>query len=303
MSSNSESSQSNPKDVWRELAVSAISAPGIPSECPICYAKPIHVSWRLSNLKSAEITMALSCSSCNATRSLKLLLPKDISLPISQMQTAEFVAQIRKEIEAAIESIKLQLDRMPALAFTTNSLWTEARWAATTFRWHPKSEAPPIMGIVFENAEAGKRLFREFSSATNQKDEFEELCISIIEGIVPGQPSGYTVHLYPDPDGLAARATAEDFVINRTIIPFLGRWNRMYPIPGATALLAEFKKEFAKHGQFMLAPAVRRADGQLWFEPDIGVVKTVIHFRNLSEITSDDPDAAALVLPQLITPA
>jgi len=234
---------------------------------------------------------------------LKLLLPKDISLPISQLQTADFVAQIQKETEAAIGSIKLQLDQMPALAFTTNPLWTEARWMATTFRWHPKSEAPPVMGIVFENAEAGKKIFREYSSTTNQKDEFEELCVSVIEGIVPGQPSGYSVHLYPDPDGLAARATAEDFVINRAIIPFLGRWNRMYPVSGAPALLPGFKREFDKHKEYMLAPAVRRQDGQLWFEPELGIVKTAIHFRNLSEITSQDPDAAALVLPQLITPA
>jgi hypothetical protein len=77
----------------------------------------------------------------------------------------------------------------------------------------------------------------------------------------------------------------------------------MYPIPGSPELLPGFKREFAKHNEFMLAPAVRRQDGQFWFEPELGVVKTVIHFRNLSEITPGDPDAAALVLPQLITPA
>jgi hypothetical protein len=51
-----------------------------------------------------------------------------------------------------------------------------------------------------------------------------------------------------------------------------------------------------------LAPVVRRADGQLWFQPELGIIKNEVHFRQLTDITSDDPDAAAILLPQLITP-
>jgi hypothetical protein len=53
----------------------------------------------------------------------------------------------------------------------------------------------------------------------------------------------------------------------------------------------------------MLAPAVKRADGQLWFEPTIGIIKRAIQFRQITEISKkDDPDTAALVIPQFITP-
>lgn len=78
----------------------------------------------------------------------------------------------------------------------------------------------------------------------------------------------------------------------------------LYPIPGAPPLLPRFKQEFEKHKEFMLAPVIRRDDGKQYMEHSLGIVKNVILFRQLSEITSpDDTDAAALMLPPLITPA
>jgi len=53
----------------------------------------------------------------------------------------------------------------------------------------------------------------------------------------------------------------------------------------------------------MLAPAIHHADGKLYMEPMLGIIKNVVFFRQLSDITApDDTDAAALMLPQLITP-
>ncbi len=52
----------------------------------------------------------------------------------------------------------------------------------------------------------------------------------------------------------------------------------------------------------MLAPVTRWQDGQLYANPELGIIKNSILFRTLSEIAEDDVDAAALVLPQLIQP-
>lgn len=41
-----------------------------------------------------------------------------------------------------------------ARGFCAHPLWAQALWIATAFRWHPSSEAPPVMGLVF--ADAGK---------------------------------------------------------------------------------------------------------------------------------------------------
>jgi hypothetical protein len=217
-------------------------------------------------------------------------------IPAAQTAIEKHLALMAKKIEPYTKS-------MPAVAFTTNPLWREARWTATTFRWHPTSEAPPVMGIVFENAVAGKQLFHELEKQTNHSDRFEEIRVCIIEGSAPGQKPGYTVHICPDPEALAMHATGEDVVVDQTIVPFLGQWNRMYPIPGSQPLLPRFKEEFARHKEFLLAPVVRREDGQNYVEVKLGIMKNSIEFRDLSEIIQrDDIDAAALVLPTLITP-
>jgi hypothetical protein len=289
---------------WHEVALRAIRSPREIIECPICHAKSLTASWHLVHLKGLQATVDLMCSSCNTTRNLRLTLPDGAAAFFPQSRSDEFARVVQNEIEPIAKHIRQYARIMPATVFTTNPLWEQAKWSATTFRWHPASAAPPIMGIVFEDADAGKQLFHELTEGTDHKDEFEELRVSIIEGAVPGQENrpGYSVHLCPDPEGLAARATMDDFVVDPAVLPFLGRWNRMYPIPGQPALLPKFKREFEKHQEFLLAPAVRRDDRQFWFETELGIIKTAINFRTLDQITPDDPDAAALVLPQLITP-
>jgi hypothetical protein len=193
-------------------------------------------------------------------------------------------------------------ERSPVAAFTTSPLWSEAKWSSTTFQWHPTSQAPPIMGIVFDDAEKGKELFRAFAKSCNHSDRFEELRISIIEGSPEGQPFGYSVHIGPEMEMLQAMATAEDIEITNATMPFFGQVNRMYPVVGHPNLLQKFKQEYEKHKQFLLAPVVKRAGEQLWCDPMLGIEKSLITFRNLADVQSDDIDAVALALPALVPP-
>jgi hypothetical protein len=212
---------------------------------------------------------------------------------------------MQKEAEAIEARAQQHVKAMPAAQFTTHPLWAEAKWCATTYQWHPMSEAPPLMGLVFEDKEAGLEIFREAERQMNHEDRFEEIRIAIVEGAVPGQESrhGYSVHICADPEALCAHATMEDFVVDPSIVPFLGQWNRHYPVPGTPLLLPRFKEEFEKHKEFMLAPTIRRDDGNLYMVPELGIIKNAIIFRQLSDITPpDDTDAAALLLPELITP-
>lgn len=191
----------------------------------------------------------------------------------------EFLQAVQPAMERLLEGAKKLASRSPVAAFTTSPLWAEAQWSSTTFQWHPTSEAPPIMGIVFENADKGKELFSTFAKTCNHSDRFEELRISIIEGSPDGQRPGYSVHLGPEMEMLQAMATAEDIEITTATMPFFGQVNRMYPIPGQPNLLARFKQEYEKHKQFLLAPVVKRADGQLWCEHMLGIEKSLITFR------------------------
>lgn len=290
---------------WAAVALAACRSPSTSVRCPRCCETAILSEWNLLDLRTRETSVDLHCSACNARESVRIVLPEGAPafFPFERFPLA--AEAMAKEIEANAERVRRHAQSMPAAAFATHPLWAEARWSATTFQWHPTSDAPPIMGLVFDNAEAGKEIFREAERQMNHEDRFEEIRVSIIEGRVPGQElrPGYSVHICADPDALAGHATMAEFVVDSTVVPFLGQWNRHYPILGMPSLLARFKQEFAKHGEFLLAPVTRRADGQLYSDAMLGIIKNVVLFRDLLEITTqEDPDAAALVMPQLITP-
>ena len=305
MSDHAEIQSAPPAIPWTEVAVAVCRSPLSVVRCPVCGQETVSGAWHLLDVRSRETAVDLHCSACHAQESVRIVLPEGAAAFFPWERFPRVAEALAKELEAIAARVRRHAQVMPAAAFTTHPLWAEARWSATTFQWHPRSEAPPIMGLVFDNADAAREIFREAERQMNHEDRFEEIRVAIIEGPVPGQEHrpGYSVHICADPEALAAHATVEDFVVDPTIVPFLGQWNRHYPIPGRPSLLARFKEEFAKHREFMLAPVTRRADGQLYTDPMLGIIKHVVHFRQLSDITSpDDPDAAALVLPQLITP-
>jgi len=291
--------------VWPAAAAEACLRPDKLAICPACGATAVSAEWNLLSMRSRETAVDLHCSACGVRESVRILLPEGAA-PCWPVERFPLVTRaIEKEIESLAARVRQHVKTMPAAAFATHPLWGEARWSATTYKWHPTSEAPPLVGLVFENAEAGLEIFREAERQMNHEDRFEEIRISIIEGAAPGQEHrpGYSVHICADPDALCAHATMDDFVVDPTIVPFLGQWNRHYPVPGEPLLLPRFKEEFEKHGEFMLAPAIYRPDGQLFMEPTLGIIKNVIVFRRLEEITvPEDIDAAALMLPQFIAP-
>jgi hypothetical protein len=75
-------------------------------------------------------------------------------------EMAQFAARVHQHASA-----------MPAATFATHPLWAEAGWSATTYMWHPTSEAPPLIGLVFNNVEAGLAIFREAKLQMNNVDK------------------------------------------------------------------------------------------------------------------------------------
>lgn len=184
----------------------------------------------------------------------------------------------------------------PVADFILNPLWHKAHWSATTFRWHPTGEAPPVMGLCFENATPAQSIFSQWLERYDNTDSLDELRISIIEGNIPGQRPGYSVHMSADLEGLLARATM-DGVVNPAYVLLPSRWNRMHPVTGSPPLLSNFEREYRKHGEFLLAPVTRRWDGQFWFDLEFGIVKRKLHLRNAAEISEGDVDFGVFQQP------
>ncbi len=175
---------------------------------------------------------------------------------------------------------------LPVIRFLRSSHWNNVRWHGTTFRWHPDSAAPPIMGLVLDNRDAATALFRTWKDLSGNQDSFEELRVTIIEGELSGVVPGYFVHLCPDPDNTMAHATADDMIIELQQFGQYYRTNKMDYLPGSPPMLVRFREEYNKHGEFMLAPVIKREDGQFYVDAELGIIKREIYFMNTQEVAA-----------------
>ena len=292
-------------DPWYGLAMSILRSPAASAECPGCHARTVAGAWHLTDLLSRMATIDLGCASCKAKQTLTITLPRE-ALPCYPLQRVTMLQDlVKRQMDSITNRIRLHADSMPVAAFTTSPVWEHAKWRGATFRWDPNHpmKVPPIMGLCFDNADAGRKLFSQLVDYHGNQDDHEEIRVSIIEGSPPGQQFGYSVHICPDPESLAAYATVAGIVLDPKLIRFFGRWNRMYPISGHPSLLQAFKRGFDKHNEFMLTSATRRDDGQEYFDVRLGLVKHKVKFRKFTDITNDDDlDAMALMMPLLVPP-
>jgi hypothetical protein len=283
-----------------KLAIQSLEMPFGSETCPECGYIPMVVTWHQVGVMSRDAAFDLVCPRCSFKKSIVAGLPlgSPVCWPLSNIP--DVAKRLQNEFEAKLRQIEQVVRAMPAAMFATHPNWPLANWNATTYQWHPTSEVPPLIGLVFDNQSAGLEIFRDAMKTMNHMDPLDEIRISIIEGLVPGEEGrpGYSVHISPDPDAILGRATINDLVMDTQLIPLLGQWNRHYPIPGTPSLLNRFKQEFDRHGEFMLAPVVRRSDGQSYMDYRLGIVKKRVDFRMLSEITDEtDLDALAHILP------
>ena len=176
---------------------------------------------------------------------------------------------------------------LPVIRFLGNDVWEDVDWSGTAFRWHSTSEAPPVMGLVFENASAARSLFSDWIALAGNQDLYEELRVTIVEGELGDARPGYIVHLCPDPENTLAHATAEGVVFDVEQFAGLCRAQKMDFLADAPPMLARFKAEYAKHGEFLLAPVIKRKDGRPYFDVNLGIIKRKIHFLAAEDILAE----------------
>ena len=82
-------------------------------------------------------------------------------------------------------------------------LWDKAKWMGTAVLSDMKSA--PYLGLLFQNREAAVKIFEQWNKDFGHKDIYEEIRISIIEGDIPGEEHGYTVHIGTNQENLASK--------------------------------------------------------------------------------------------------
>ena len=177
-------------------------------------------------------------------------------------------------------------------SFIDEDKWNAAKWNAVAFMNDIHGDTPPCLGIAFLNGDVGKQIFGDWLKRFGQTDDYEELRISIIEGDIPGEEPGYTVHISSEPSNTQRRARDNGVVLDTSMAVVVGRVHRMNPEPDSP-YLPLFKQEYKKHGMYLLIPVTITMSSRPSLVPqlDYAIGKKQIHFRHVSEIGEGDIDS------------
>jgi hypothetical protein len=167
--------------------------------------------------------------------------------------------------------------------------WDKAVWCGVAYLHDPSGVDAPAVGFIFKRQTFGRKIFKGWQQLFGPRDLREELRLTIIEGEVPGEEPGYSVHIGWDPERLAEREMAEGGLGDAAAREQV---HRMQAPPGSPNL-ANFKAEYAKYGRYQLLP-VYLVGGQPKPDPGLMIEKRLVHFRTVEEIDRDSAGRAAL---------
>jgi hypothetical protein len=180
-------------------------------------------------------------------------------------------------------------------------LWNKAKWRSTFFMIY--EDLPPILGLGFLNEEPSRKIFEQWHERYGDRDTYEELRVSIIEGDIKGKEPGYTVHVGADIDNTIKRYKDAGLVVSDADrFMMVSRINRMNP-PASSKNLELFKEAYRYHKTFLLIPGTHKPDGtELKPMIDLRIFKSVIHFRRVEEIGAHDLDVLAIGAAKISRP-
>jgi len=165
-------------------------------------------------------------------------------------------------------------------------LWDRARWTATIYAFVANSNQPPILGLAFNDANAGKSIFEAWKNRLGKIDDQERLRISIIRGIDAQHPHGYRVVVGSNLGVFSRESNTSQMVL-------VSRINRMHPKNSDN--LDGFLSRFKSAGRYLLAPAhfdKEAAAPELFL--DFGIEKKQLTVRQAWQIGPNDPDSIAI---------
>jgi len=175
-------------------------------------------------------------------------------------------------------------------------LWNAANWHGTFFITDENLEDGhiPFLGIGFKNPDAGLKIFEDWVERYGENDSDEELRISIIEGDISGEESGYSVHIGSDIETTYKKLSRKSKMDENNLMMSISRINRMNP-PASSLNLKRFKDAVRYSKIYQLVPG-QISEDQRTVTPikHPGIRKSKIYFRHVDEIGKHDPDMIVL---------
>jgi hypothetical protein len=168
--------------------------------------------------------------------------------------------------------------------------WNKAVWRGAAFLLDPQNSQPPCLMLPFLHEEFCVKIFEDWENILGKEDKYEELRIAIIEGDIPGEEKGYSLHISSNWDGIIRRCDQEGLNLDETLILTVSRMHRANPTDGFK-MYNLFKNQYLKHKKYTLMPCV--IDERMKrIKPlfDYTIKKKELIFKNVSEIDQNDQD-------------
>lgn len=172
--------------------------------------------------------------------------------------------------------------------------WDKAVWRGAAFLMDPTNQNAPCFLLPFKNEFYAKKIFSDWISLYGNIDKFEELRISIVEGDIPGEDKGYTIHISSNIDRVIMRMEEMNLDFDENLIMSISRMQRANPTDNFR-MLNLFKSQYKQHKEYILMPAVLdETHNRIKPLMELGIKKREIVFRHVSEIKDNDEDAAVI---------
>lgn len=170
--------------------------------------------------------------------------------------------------------------------------WDKAIWRGAAFLLDPQNTAPPCFLLPFVKEKYAVKIFKDWIALFGEEDKYEELRIAIVEGEIPGEEKGYTVHITPNYDHVAIRMEEAGMKFDESLVLSISRMQRAIPKDNFK-MLNMFKSHYKIQKKYFLLPAILDEENNM-IKPifELGIIKKEIIFRHVDEINEGDIDIA-----------
>lgn len=185
-----------------------------------------------------------------------------------------------------IDASRTKHSQMETVSLIREVLWNHAGWFGTAFMMSVDYSFPPVIALMFKNAEAARDIFTEWRNELGSTDTAEKLRLTIIQGIAKENKFAYRVSIGTDTDAGFSRPDIKYAIM-------VSRSNTMEPQSDHN--LKGFLTHYKRVGCYFLAYAIQGNDPSN-ITPVMAscIFKRKLSVRDAWEIGMHDPDGMGI---------
>jgi hypothetical protein len=185
-----------------------------------------------------------------------------------------------------VDASRTKHSQMETVSLIREVLWNRAGWFGTAFIMSADYSFPPVLALMFKNADAAGEIFAEWRKELSSSDKDERLRLTIIKGISKENLYAYRVSIGTNPEAGFSRPDIKYAIM-------VARGNTMEPLSDRN--LSGFLTQYKRFGCYFLAHAVQEG-GPSNITPimDNCILKRKLSVRDAWEIGMHDPDCMGI---------